>query len=95
MNQAEKLARTLKHISHPLRLLMICMLSEGEKCAGDIVARLGTTKGNISQHLRVLSDNGVIAYRREANRVIYRIADGKLVKLLDAMRNLYCPGGGH
>ncbi len=93
MSQAEKLAKTLKHISHPLRLLMICMLSEGEKSAGDIVARLGTTKGNISQHLRILSDNGVISHRKDANRVIYRIVDAKIAKLLEAMRSLYCPGG--
>jgi len=88
---AEKLAKTLRHIAHPLRLLIICMLAKNELFVGEIIDRLGTTKGNISQHLRILADNGLIARRRDGNRIIYRIEDGKLVKLLDAMKKLYCP----
>ncbi len=86
-----KLARTLRHIAHPLRLLIICMLARREMFVGEILERLGTTKGNISQHLRILADNGLIAHRRDGNKIIYRIADKKLVKLLDAMKKLYCP----
>lgn len=88
---AEKLAKTLRHIAHPLRLLIICMLAKKELFVGEIIDRLGTTKGNISQHLRILADNGLIARRRDGNRIIYRIEDEKLVKLLDAMKKLYCP----
>ncbi len=88
---AEKLAKTLRHIAHPLRLLIICMLAKKELFVGEIIDELGTTKGNISQHLRILADNGLIARRRDGNRIIYRIEDEKLVKLLDAMKKLYCP----
>lgn len=89
--KSRELARTLKHISHPFRLLIVCMLSGGELAAGEISARLGTTKGNISQHLGRLAAGGVLARRREGNSVIYRVADRRLVKLLDAMDRLYCP----
>ena len=88
---AEKLAKTLRHIAHPLRLLIICMLEKKELFVGEIIDKLGTTKGNISQHLRILADNGLIARRRDGNKIIYRIKDEKLVKLLDAMKKLYCP----
>ncbi|MDD5210644.1 MAG: metalloregulator ArsR/SmtB family transcription factor [Elusimicrobiales bacterium] len=88
---AEKLAKTLRHIAHPLRLLIICMLAKKELFVGEIIDELGTTKGNISQHLRILADNGLIARRRDGNRIIYRIEDEKLVKLLDAMKKMYCP----
>ncbi|MDP2864941.1 MAG: metalloregulator ArsR/SmtB family transcription factor [Elusimicrobiota bacterium] len=90
--KARGLAKTLRHISHPLRLLIICLLAKREMFVGELLARLGTTKGNISQHLRILADNGLIAGRRSGNKIIYRIEDEKLVKLLDAMKNLYCPG---
>ncbi|OGS05462.1 MAG: hypothetical protein A3I76_01650 [Elusimicrobia bacterium RIFCSPLOWO2_02_FULL_61_11] len=88
---AEKLAKTLRHIAHPLRLLIICMLAKKELFVGEILDELGTTKGNISQHLRILADNGLIAHRRDGNKIIYRIQDKKLVRLLDAMKKLYCP----
>ena len=48
-------------------------------------------QGDISQHPRLLADNGLIARRRNGNKIIYRIEDKKLVKLLDAMKKLYCP----
>lgn len=89
---AQKLARTLRHIAHPLRLLIICMLARREMFVGEILDSLGTTKGNISQHLRILADNGLITSRRDGNKIIYSIKDAKLVKLLDAMKRLYCPG---
>lgn len=90
--KAGELAKTLRHISHPLRLLIICLLAKREMFVGELLARLGTTKGNISQHLRILADNGLVASRRSGNKIIYRIEDEKLVKLLDVMKKLYCPG---
>ena len=89
--KAGKLAKTLRYIAHPLRLLIICMLAKREMFVGEIIDSLGTTKGNISQHLRILADNGLVASRRDGNKIIYRIEDGKLVKLLDTMKRLYCP----
>lgn len=89
--KAGELAKILQCIAHPLRLLIICMLAKRELFVGEIIASLGTTKGNISQHLRILADNGLIARRRDGNKIIYRIGDEKLVKLLDAMKKLYCP----
>lgn len=89
--KAGALAKTLHHMAHPLRLLIICLLARREMFVGEIVDRLGTTKGNISQHLRILADNGLVARSRDGNKIIYRIEDKKLVKLLDAMKKLYCP----
>ncbi|MDA8243642.1 MAG: metalloregulator ArsR/SmtB family transcription factor [Elusimicrobia bacterium] len=90
--EAGRLARTLRHIAHPLRLLIVCMLSSGEKCAGDISGPLGTTRGNVSQHLRILTDNGVLSRRKEGNKVFYGVRDGKMSELVAMMRRLYCPG---
>lgn len=89
--KAGELAKILQCIAHPLRLLIICMLSRKELFVGEIIDSLGTTKGNISQHLRILADNGLVARRRDGNKIIYYIKDEKLVKLLDTMKKLYCP----
>jgi len=89
--KAGELAKILQCIAHPLRLLIICMLAKRQLFVGEILDSLGTTKGNISQHLRILADNGLVARRRNGNQIIYRIEDEKLVKLLSAMKKLYCP----
>lgn len=79
-------------LSHPTRLLMVCLLLEGERNAGELQRLAGSSKGNISQHLRLLEGKGLVAQRREANRIYYRIADQRLRKLVKTIQSLWCPG---
>ena len=71
----ETAARALKAISHPLRLKILCVVGDQETCVQDIVEAVGTSQSNISQHLAILRDKGVLHTRKDANRVFYRIAD--------------------
>ena len=89
---AEKAAQILSSVAHPLRLLIICMLLERERFVGEILEALGTTKGNISQHLRLLENKGLISKRREGAHIFYSIKDPKIVELLRCVRGLYCSG---
>lgn len=79
-------------LSHPTRLLIVCLLLDGERNAGELQALAGSTKGNISQHLGLLQAKGLIAGRRDANRIIYQIADQRLRKLVKTIQDLWCPG---
>lgn len=92
LQHADKAARVLATISHPLRLLIICMLVEKECFVGELLEVLGTTKGNISQHLRLLETKGLISKRREGAHIFYAIKDPKIVELLRCVRSLYCSG---
>jgi len=92
LQHAEKAARILSSVAHPLRLLIICMLLERERFVGEILERLGTTKGNISQHLRLLENKGLIGKRRDGNHIYYAIKDPKIGQLLTCVRGLYCAG---
>ena len=65
----------IKAIAHPLRLKILCLLGDNEINVQDIVKDIGTTQSNISQHLAILRDKGVLATRKDANRVYYRIGD--------------------
>ncbi|PIV71847.1 MAG: ArsR family transcriptional regulator, partial [Rhodocyclales bacterium CG17_big_fil_post_rev_8_21_14_2_50_68_7] len=62
----ETAARALKAISHPLRLQILCMLGPGEACVQEIVEAVGTSQSNVSQHLAILRDKGVLVARKEA-----------------------------
>jgi ArsR family transcriptional regulator len=80
----------MKAIAHPLRLKVLCVLSDGELSVQEIVDSVGTSQSNISQHLAILRDKGVLTTRKDANRVFYRIGDPRTVKLVGMMRDVFC-----
>jgi ArsR family transcriptional regulator len=83
-------AQAMKAIAHPLRLKVLCVLGEGELSVQEIVDSVGTSQSNISQHLAILRDKEVLATRKDANRVYYRIGDPRTVKLVSMMRDVFC-----
>lgn len=83
-------ARALKAISHPLRLKILCVVGDEEVCVQDIVDAVGTSQSNISQHLAILRDKGVLTTRKDANRVYYRVADQRTLQLIVMMREVFC-----
>ena len=80
----------MKAIAHPLRLKVLCVLGAGELSVQDIVDNVGTSQSNISQHLAILRDKEILATRKDANRVYYRIGDQRTLKLVGMMRDVFC-----
>ncbi|MBI4808343.1 MAG: winged helix-turn-helix transcriptional regulator [Nitrosomonadales bacterium] len=80
----------MKAIAHPLRLKILCVLAGHELSVQDIVDSVGTSQSNISQHLAILRDKGVLSTRKDANRVYYRIGDPRTLKLVGMMRDVFC-----
>jgi len=83
-------AQAMKAIAHPLRLQILCVLGDQEISVQDIVDQVGTSQSNISQHLGILREKGVLATRKDANRVYYRIGDLRTLKLVGLMRDVFC-----
>ena len=86
----ERASRSLKAMSHPLRLKILCTLGDDEMSVHDIVTQVGSSQSNISQHLAILRDKGILETRKEANRVFYRVADARTLQLIDMMRQVFC-----
>ena len=86
----ELAARALKSISHPLRLKILCVLGDREACVQEIVDAVGTSQSNISQHLAILREKGVLLTRKDANRVFYRVGDQRTLQLIGMMREVFC-----
>ena len=57
----ERASRSLKAMSHPLRLKILCTLGDSEVSVQEIVEQVGTSQSNISQHLAILRDKGIQA----------------------------------
>ena len=80
----------LKAMAHPLRLKILCLVGQNELMVQDIVEAVGTSQSNISQHLAVMRERGLIASRKEANKVFYRIDDARILKMIAMMREVFC-----
>lgn len=88
--EIEQASLAMKAIAHPLRLKVLCVLAGGELPVQDIMDAVGTTQSNVSQHLAILRDKKILKTRKEANKVHYRIADKRTVKLVGMMREVFC-----
>lgn len=89
-NESIKCAtRFCKAMSHPLRMKILCILNLHEITVGEITSRLGSTQSNISQHLSILRDKGILKSRKVSNQVYYRIDDVRTLQLLVLMRQVY------
>jgi len=86
----DRASRSLKAMSHPLRLKILCTLGAREISVQDIVENVGTSQSNISQHLAILRDKGILASRKDANRVYYRVGDERTLRLIGMMREVFC-----
>lgn len=89
----ERASRSLKAMSHPLRLKILCTLGETEVSVQDIVEHVGTSQSNISQHLAILRDKGILTSRKDANRVYYKVGDARTLRLIGMMREVFCSLG--
>ena len=86
----EEAAVAMQAMSHPLRIKVLCLLSSCEISVQEIVEAVGTTQGNVSQHLAILKASGMIASRSEGKKMLYRIEDKRIVKLISLTREMFC-----
>ena len=79
-------ARVCKAIADPKRLLIINELRDRELSVGDLCESLDLTQSNVSQHLAILRERGVVSARREGTSVIYSLRGTKVLAAVDLLR---------
>jgi len=80
----------MQAMAHPLRLKILCLVGNQELSVLEIVDAVGTSQSNISQHLAILREKGVLKSRKAANRVFYRVGDARTLQLIGTMREVFC-----
>ena len=88
--QIEQISGLLKTMAHPIRLKILCLLQEKEMSVGELREVVKTTNANVSQHLTILRNQGIISFRKDANFIYNRISDPKILELIGTMRQLFC-----
>ena len=81
----EKQAEIAKAIGHPLRVAIIDFLRDGEQCVCDIAEHIGSERSNVSRHLSLMVNAGLLDYRKDGLKVIYRLETPCILDFISCM----------
>ncbi|MEX2557918.1 MAG: metalloregulator ArsR/SmtB family transcription factor [Actinomycetota bacterium] len=81
-------ARLCKALADPKRLLIINVLRDGSKSVTELTSELDLSQSNVSQHLAVLRERGVVQATREGNSVYYSLRDARVGRAIDLLREV-------
>lgn len=92
---AAEAAQFLRVLANEHRLLMLChLLVFGEMTVTELLNRIGLSQSAVSQHLARLREDGLVAFRREAQTLHYRVCDDRAARLLAVLKDIFCPAMG-
>ncbi len=81
-------AELCQTLANPTRLEILSLLRDGEKRVNDLVEQTGLSQANISQHLALMRSKGLLVARREGTSSYYRIANPKIVRACELIREV-------
>lgn len=91
-DSAQLASEFLKALAHESRLLILCLLTEGEKSVGELEELLVQRQSTVSQQLARLRLDGLVSARREGKTICYSLADEKVRVVLEALYKAFCGG---
>lgn len=94
MSKAREASELLKALSHETRLLILCILSQGEKTVSEIEAILGLQQAVVSQQLARLRMEQLVNTRRDGRMIFYSIDNPGLSDLISVLYSMYCAPAG-
>jgi len=88
--QAENAERFLKQLANGKRLMVLCVLSEGELSVSDLNQQIPISQSALSQHLAKLRDAGFVTTRRESQTIYYQLSDPRVKTIIQDLYALFC-----
>lgn len=88
--QAREASDFLKALSHESRLLMLCILAEGEKSVNELEQALGERQSTVSQQLARLRLDRLVTTRRDGKAIYYSLANDDVRAVLEAIYKVFC-----
>jgi DNA-binding transcriptional ArsR family regulator len=87
---ADAASGLLKSLANAQRLRILCLLAGGERNVGELNGSLDLSQSALSQHLARLREDGLVATRRDAQTIFYRLASGPEKRLIETLHGIYC-----
>ncbi len=92
MDNARQASDFLKALSHESRLLILCVLAEGEKSVGELEEILSQRQSTVSQQLARLRLEGLVTTRRDGKTIYYSLASDDVSTILKTVYKIFCSG---
>ena len=89
-NHATDAAPLLRALANDKRLMLLCLLVEGEHSVSELNAKVELSQSALSQHLAVLRADGLVCTRREAQTIYYTLAEGPAQRIIETLHGIYC-----
>lgn len=89
--RAGEVADFLKALANENRLLVLCVLLEGEQSVGQLNGRIDLSPSALSQHLAWLREAGFVQTRRESQTIYYQLTDARVTEVMAQLKQLFCP----
>ena len=86
-------SRLLKALANENRLMILCLLAEGERSVGQVNEGVDLSQSALSQHLAVLRSEGLVTTRRDAQTIYYSLAEGPARQVIGLLHDIYCASG--
>lgn len=83
-------AELMRALGNENRLMILCLLAEGEKSVGEINEQVALSQSALSQHLAVLREDGLVTTRRERQSIRYSLAGNRAKRLIRLLHDMYC-----
>lgn len=90
---ATQACRLMKVLANRDRLLLLCQMTQGEKCVSELDALVGIGQPTLSQQLGVLREEALVETRREGKNIYYRIASAETMAVLEVLHRQFCASG--
>ena len=87
---AAEAAGIMKALGNESRLMILCLLAEGERSVGELNDVIPLSQSALSQQLARLRQQGLVETRRQSQTVFYRLADGPADKIIHLLHDIYC-----
>lgn len=86
-------ARLMNALGNESRLMILCMLAEGEQSVGALNEAIPLSQSALSQQLARLRRQGLVETRRESQTIFYSLSEGPAEKIIQLLHDIYCPDG--
>jgi ArsR family transcriptional regulator len=86
--RCQEVSGLLGSLAHPVRLKILCLTLHEEQSVSDLTAHCKISQSAMSQFLLRMRDDGLLSSRREGTRVYYAIKDRRVIKLLNALKDI-------
>jgi DNA-binding transcriptional ArsR family regulator len=89
-NAAGQACKLMKVLTNPDRLMLLCQLSQGEQCVGELEELLGIVQPTLSQQLAVLREEGLVSTRRDGKNIYYQLTSPQALAVMQVLYGQFC-----